>query len=63
MGFDAFGLWWDESAIDPNVKFDAYFDNLEYLVSPIPEPSSIALTVLSAALLCFRMRVRSLRGQ
>ena len=59
-GFEAFGIWWDESAIDPNIKFDAYFDNLEYLVPEVPEPSAIALTFLGAVALCIRRRMRSL---
>lgn len=58
--FDAFGLFWDESAIDANVKFDGYFDNVEYLVG-IPEPSAAMLLVLGSSALWLTRRVRSLR--
>jgi len=40
--FDMFGLWWDESGTDPNIRFEVWFDDLEYLV-PVPEPSMVSL--------------------
>lgn len=59
-GFDAFGLWWDESAIDPTVTFDAYFDNFEYLV-PVPEPSPALLASGGMLVLWLANRLRRAR--
>jgi hypothetical protein len=56
-GFDAFGLWWDESADQPTLIQEVYFDNMEYLV-PVPEPSTGLLAGLGIVGLWLGNRVR-----
>ncbi len=57
MSMNAFGLWWEESATNSDVKFDAYFDNLRYLV--VPEPSTPLLVAVGGIALWLTRRVHS----
>jgi len=59
MDMNAFGLWWAESGNETR-EFNAYFDNLEYLV-PVPEPSTPLLVALGGTALWLTRRVRSVR--
>jgi hypothetical protein len=39
-GYDAFGIYWTESADEITFAVDGYFDNL--ILVPVPEPSRLA---------------------
>lgn len=58
--YDAFGIYWTESADAITVTVDGFFDDLEYLV-PIPEPSPVWLGVLGLLAFGLTQRVRAWR--
>lgn len=44
--YNAFGIFWSESVATPGLNYYIYYDNLEYLVPIVPEPSVGALGLL-----------------
>jgi hypothetical protein len=58
--YDAFGIYWAESADQITNTVDGFFDDLEYLV-PVPEPSAIWLGALGLVTLGVTQRVRNWR--
>jgi hypothetical protein len=58
--YDAFGIFWSESAATPGLNYYIYFDNLEYLV-PVPEPSVCGLGLLGVGALAASRALRRRR--